>query len=217
MAVGLKAVVAPLFRIVPIQWQAPDAAAFDAVLMTSANAAREAGPQVTAFLRLPCFAVGEETARACRAAGFTDIRSGPADGAALVSMAAEGGAERALHLCGREHVPLSHPGLTVARRIVYAAEQEETLPPAAAKALGEGAVALIHSPRSGTLFADLCDAAGLDRRPVRIAAISAAAAAAAGPGWKRVAIAARPRDDALLELAAKLCKTGGGDMGKNSA
>ncbi|MEA3064722.1 MAG: hypothetical protein QOJ27_1168, partial [Sphingomonadales bacterium] len=41
---------------------------------------------------------------------------------------------------------------------------------------------------------------------IRVAAISAAAAEAAGEGWAAKAVAAAPRDQALLELAAKLCK-----------
>lgn len=213
----LEVVVAPLFRILPLPWQVPDPSAFDAVLITSANAAREAGPQLTRLCKLPCFAVGEETARACRAAGFADIRSGPADGAALVGMAAEAGAERALHLCGREHVSFEHPKLTIERRIVYVAEPVDALPAAAVQSLRQGYLALIHSPRAGALFASLVDAAGLDRSAIGIAAISEAASAAAGAGWRLTASAAWPRDDALLELAAKLCKTGGGDTGKKRA
>jgi uroporphyrinogen-III synthase len=38
-----------------------------------------------------------------------------------------------------------------------------------------------------------------------IAAISEAAAEAVGKGWRRVAIAETPTDDALLALAAGLC------------
>jgi uroporphyrinogen-III synthase len=48
-----------------------------------------------------------------------------------------------------------------------------------------------------------------DRAPISLAAISAAAADAAGPGWAAVHVADRPRDHALLELAARLCKTAG--------
>lgn len=208
--------IAPLFRIEPLPWEAPDPAAFDAVLITSSNAAREGGPQLASFCRLPCFAVGGETARACKTAGFAEVRSGPADGAALIAMAAQTCAARVLHLCGREHVPLSHPTVNVERRIVYAAQAAEALPGAAAEALRKGAVALIHSPRAGALFSSLAEAAEIDRATIAIAAISETAAAAAGSGWKAVASAAYPRDDALLELAAKLCKTGGSDTGKNS-
>ena len=74
------------------------------MLLTSANAPRHGGDAMTPFLGLPCYAVGESTAEAARAAGFTDIRTGPSDGAALVEMAAADGIASAVHFCGREHV-----------------------------------------------------------------------------------------------------------------
>ena len=49
--------------------------------------------------------------------------------------------------------------------------------------------------------------AGIDRATVRLAAISPAAAEAAGEGWKSLSVADMPRDHALLELAASLCQT----------
>jgi uroporphyrinogen-III synthase len=57
------------------------------------------------------------------------------------------------------------------------------------------------------------DDAELDRRRIAIAALSENVAAAAGAGWKHIASAERPSDDALLELAAKLCQTGGSATG----
>jgi uroporphyrinogen-III synthase len=98
-------------------------------------------------------------------------------------------------------------GLSLIHRAVYAADAVAQLPDVARTALGSGAVALVHSPRAGALLAQLVDEAGLARRAVSIAAISSAAAEAAGRGWKAIQAAAAPRDDALLELAAKLCKT----------
>ena len=44
-----------------------------------------------------------------------------------------------------------------------------------------------------------------ERGAISIAAISAAAAVAAGEGWAAVAIADKPTDEALLALAARLC------------
>jgi uroporphyrinogen-III synthase len=199
LRLGLDPVVAPLFTIRPIAWEAPDAAAFDALLLTSANAARHAGPALDPFMKLPCWTVGEATAAAAREAGFADVRTGPGDGGALAKAAAEAGVRRILHLHGRDHVPLSRPGLTVQGRAVYAAEGVATLPRAVS---GHAqAVALIHSPRAGALFAALM----AERQGLALAAISAAAAAAAGSGWAEVAVARVPRDEALLELAVKLC------------
>jgi uroporphyrinogen-III synthase len=63
-------------------------------------------------------------------------------------------------------------------------------------------LALLHSPRAAVLFAGLAG----DKSRIRIAAISAKTARAAGEGWQSVAVAPRPRDQALLELAAELCQ-----------
>ncbi len=196
---GLEPVVTPLFTLRPLAWEPPDPAAFDAVLLTSANAAREAGPALARFTGLPCWAVGEATAAAAREAGFTDVRTGAGDGIALVQAAAEAGISRVLHLRGREHVALAWPGLQVESRAVYAAEAVRRLPDAVRKL--RAAVALIHSPRGGARFAALAK----EKESITIAAISRAAAAAAGSGWAEVAVAAVPRDEALLELAVKLC------------
>ena len=209
---GLETTIAPLFQLRAIDWQAPEASEVDSILLTSANACRLGGDQVTRFVSLPCYAVGEATAEAARSAGFREVRTGPGDGAAALRMMIEEGAKRPLHLCGRDHIPLDDA--RILRRIVYAAEELPALPPEAVGALREGAVALIHSPRAGSVFGKLVDLAGLDRSRTCLAAISEAAAARAGLGWRKVATGPSPRDQALLELAAKLCKIGGSDTGK---
>ena len=213
IAGGLDPVVAPLFVIAPLEWDAPDPAEIEALLLTSANGARHGGAMLEAFVGLPCYCVGSATAAAAREVGFHEVLTGPSDGAAAVEMMARDGIVQALHLCGREHIELTHPGVAITRRCVYAADAVEALPEQAEAAMRGGAVALLHSPRAGSLFAKLTSAAGIPRDIVSIAAISEAAAAAAGFGWKTKAIAPRPTDEALLELAAKLCQTGGGEMG----
>ncbi|HYE27170.1 MAG TPA: uroporphyrinogen-III synthase [Allosphingosinicella sp.] len=193
--IGLDAVVAPLFAIRPVAAPAPAAGGYDAVLLTSANGARHAPPGLTG---LPCFAVGERTAAAARAAGFGAVTSGPSDGAAAAALMAAAGVGRALHLCGRDSAPVEAAGVAIERRVVYAAESLPRPP-------FEGpAVAMIHSPRAGARFAELA----ADKSAFALAAISAAAAAAAGEGWAAKAVAAAPREQALLELAAKLCNYG---------
>lgn len=194
-AMGLEPVVTPLFAITEVAGPPVEAARFDAVLLTSANGARHAPPGLT---DLPCFAVGESTAAAARAAGFAEVRTGPCDAAAAAAMMAEAGVGRALHLCGRDHLAVEAPGVEFERRIVYAAE------PVAHGPFEGPAVAMIHSARAGERFARLAG----DKGSIAVAAISAAAAAAAGEGWAAKAVAAEPRDQALLELAAKLCNHG---------
>ena len=200
-ALALEPVVAPLFTVQPVAWEMPEGP-FGALLLTSANGARFGlTPELAA---LPCYAVGEATAQAARAAGAREVVAGPSDGAAAVALMAEAGVTRALHLCGRDHLALAHPHIGLERRIVYAAEAAEALVDAARDALARGALALLHSPRAAALFAALAP----NRHRLRIAAISPAAAAAAGGGWAEVHVAAAPGDQALLELAARLCKTG---------
>ncbi|HWH17774.1 MAG TPA: uroporphyrinogen-III synthase, partial [Allosphingosinicella sp.] len=201
-----------IFNIEPVAWDTPEPAPFDAVLLTSANAAIE-GLQL--FTHLPCYAVGERSAEAARSAGFSEVRTGPADGAAILEMMAQAGVRRAFHPCGRDHMQLDHPRIELERRIVYAAEAADALPADAVEALDAGALVLLHSPRAARHFATLVDAAGLDRSRIALAAISKAAASAAGPGWGKVAAADAPREAALLELAVRLCKSGDERYGRN--
>jgi uroporphyrinogen-III synthase len=209
-ALGLDPVVAPLFSVGACAWQAPAPENFDAVMLTSANAARFAGAGLEPFLGLRCYAVGESTGAAARRAGFQDIRTGSSDGKALVQLAIADGVKKLLHLCGRDHTPLDDPRLTTVRRLVYAAHACDALPQPAIDALRANALVLLHSPRAAALFSYLGDAAGLDRGSISIVAISQAAANAAGLGWKKCRVSRSPRDHALLELAAKLCQTASG-------
>ena len=192
-AIGLEAVIAPLFEVRALPWE-PPASGFDAILLTSANAARHAGKRFD----LPCYAVGEATAAAAGDAGYTDVRTGPSDGAALLDEMVRDGVRSALHLCGRDHLAIAHPELRIERRMVYAAEAVGELP---REALARGALVLLHSARAAALFASLVE----ERRTLRLAAISPAVAAAAGPGWGSISCASAPRDEALLELAVRLC------------
>jgi uroporphyrinogen-III synthase len=208
-ALGLESVVAPLFQVKPLQWQAPDPGTFDALLLTSANAPRHAGKAIAPYAALPCYCVGEGTAAEARRAGLVVSRVGPSDGNAVLELMAEEGVGQVLHFCGRDHVGLEHPDLSISHVPVYASEGLDGLPAQASTAIEDGALVLVHSPRAGQLFAQLADSGGLGRATIRLAAISDAAAAATGGGWAASAVAAAPRDQALLELAAKLCNIDG--------
>ena len=195
LAMGLDPIVAPLFAIAAMSGPPVDAGRFDAVLVTSANGARHAPAGLAV---LPCFAVGERTAAAAREAGFVQVRAGPWDGAAAAAMMASAGVKRALHLCGRDHAAIEAEGVEIERRAVYSAE------PLPRDRFEGPAVAMIHSARAGLRFARLAGG----KAGIAIAAISHSAAAAAGEGWAAKAVATMPRDQALLELAAKLCNHG---------
>lgn len=206
-ALGLAPVTAPLFRIEPLAWEPPAPEGFDALVMTSANAARNAGPALGRYHALPGFAVGEATAAAMRRAGLRDIVAGDRDAEALTTLLAGGSFRRLLHLCGEHHRAPVRADLAVLSVPVYRAVAAPTLPPAAREALAAGAAVLLHSPRAAALFARLADAAGLARARIRLVAISPAAAAAAGPGWASVEAAPAPADGAMLAIAGKLCES----------
>lgn len=199
-AKGWDAIAMPLFAIEPIQWEAPEAGSFDALLLTSANAVRFGGDKLTQMRGLPVHAVGKATAEAAREAGF-DIASTGESGVERLLGSIEAGL-KLLHLCGEDRTLVGQTRQTITAVPVYRSKAVEPAPrlgPAA------GAVVLIHSPRAGERFGDLAAEQRLDRQGVVIAAISKAAADAVGEGWKRIEAADQPSDDALLALAERLC------------
>jgi uroporphyrinogen-III synthase len=202
---GLAAIAMPLFEVVALDWTAPDPAGFDALLLTSANAVRHAGPQLAHLVSLPVFAVGAATADAARAAGFRVALQGRENAAALVAEVAGLGVRRALHLAGRDRsIEAVGP---VAQVIAVYASDPIPLSGEAAAAL-DGAVALVHSARAGRRLADIL---GPARARTALAAISEAALAAAGADWEAAEVAATPDDRALIAVARRL--TGGTHAG----
>lgn len=193
--IGLRAIVAPLFRIVPRPWAPPEKSS-DALLLTSANAARMLDDRLDRASRI--YAVGEATAAAAREAGFDVARTGEAGVAELISQAVADGVRSMLHLAGADRTSFDPRGMRIETQIVYAAEPCE-MSAALADALNAKAVALLHSARAARRFRELAGARH------RIAAISPAVLAAAGAGWEERVAAAHPTDDALLAAAARLC------------
>lgn len=193
----------PLFAIRPVSWIAPDPAPYVGVLLTSASALRLAGPDLKRFTHLPAFAVGGVTANLARDAGFLSVVEGDSDVTRLVGKIATLGLHRLLHVCGAEVRPFDPYGIVIDRCIVYSADPVAT-PAGLAPVIEEGPVVLVHSPRAGARLAELVEPA--QRGRAALVAISANAAEAAGPGWEEVAIASEPRDEAMLNEAARLCR-----------
>lgn len=187
IAEGLEAIPLPLFVVGPVAWDAPDAASYDALLVTSANAIRHGGVELERLQTLPVFAVGRATAAAARAAGFVvrDVGSG---GVAAIVGRAQGA--RLLHLAGRDRVRSGTNAVTV-----YASDAIVVDPAPLLES-----VALIHSARAAARLAEIAP----DRSRIALAAISLAAAAAAGSGWSALAVAHRPTDAALIAAARSL-------------
>jgi uroporphyrinogen-III synthase len=189
---GLEAIAIPLFEIEPLPWETPDAAGFDGLLLTSANAVRGAGNQLQSLRGLRAYAVGEATAEAAREAGFDIAATGDSGVDRLLDSIDPN--LKLLHLSGQERRDPENARQTITPLIVYRAVPIEA-------ELPDSGVALIHSPRAGRRLAELA----INRGNIAIASISAAAAEAVGDGWLKVEAAEQPNDNALLALAERLC------------
>jgi uroporphyrinogen-III synthase len=162
---------------------------------------------------LPLFAVGEATAARARAAGFAQVASADGDAAALAELVARSCDRHAgplLLACGRGQgkvlaADLRARGFAVVRRVVYAAVPLDTLPQVAREALATGALraAMFFSAETARQCATLVHAAGLHEavRSIDALAIGQPAAMALETlPWRRIRVAARPNQDAMLAL-----------------
>lgn len=201
-AAGWETIVAPLFAIEPRDWTPPDPAGFDAVMMTSANAARHGGAGLSRFTGLLLYAVGEATTTAARNRGFADIVTGDAGIERLAGQIRADGHARILHLAGKKTRRFDTSRLQVTTVAVYAAEPRE--PVGLADVLQDEIVALLHSPRAARYFAEYCDSHDIDRQGIGIVSISPPALNEAGGGWRGAVLAESPTDAAMLEAAARL-------------
>lgn len=202
-ALGLAIEGHPLFEVRPLAWDPPPADEVDELLLGSANAVRRGGPELRAFRAMPVHAVGDATAAAAEAAGFTVASFGRGELQALLDTLA--GPLRLLRLTGAEHVPLAPPaGIELVTRIAYES-LPLPLPTALAGKLGQGALVLLHSAAAARHLASECDRLAVPRGVVRLAALGSRIAAAAGEGWREVRSAAEPREAALLALALDMC------------
>ncbi|MET0240431.1 MAG: uroporphyrinogen-III synthase [Sphingobium sp.] len=114
---GFDPICYPLFAVESAGWTPPDPADFDAVLMTSANAARVGGAGLALYRDLPVFAVGDASGRAAAAAGFGSVTVGGGDVAATLPLVAAG--SRVLHLSGEDVRDADPLGLSITRVPVY--------------------------------------------------------------------------------------------------
>jgi uroporphyrinogen-III synthase len=200
---GHEILLAPLLRIESVN--ANFGGPFDAVLMTSANAARAiaAHPRAPELFLLPCLTVGDRSAEAAHAAGFTRVES--ADGALsdLVRLVTQRHANgRLLYLAGEDRVgEFSSHGVAVETAVVYRAVAVEKLPPDVAQAQLDGV--LHYSSRSAATLLRLAERAGALNAVLRLAHYCLSAEVAAplrAAGAQRIAVAVSPTESALLTL-----------------
>lgn len=203
-ALGLDARAMPLFAARPLDWAVPTIENFDALLLTSAFAARLAGPGLRRLSPLPAYAVGAATARAAEAAGLRVAMTGAADVAWLLDAMTSKNIRNILWLCGKDRTEFGAPDAVVTPLPCYAVDP---VPPPAGwgDLVAAPAVLLAHSARAARRIADLV---GDARGHLSLIAISDAAAVAAGGGWRNLVIAGQPDDAAILAQARALWHKG---------
>jgi uroporphyrinogen-III synthase len=207
-ALGHEAIIAPLMDI---RFHDGGEIALDgvqAILATSANGARAIARR-SARRDIPLFAVGRQTAQAARDAGFATVRSADGDGAALAQATLgwarpDGGT--LVHAAGAQTkgdltASLAAQGFNVWTEILY-----EAVPATALPALPALDAVLLYSPRGARTFVRLAKAAGISCATLCAICISPATAEALdGLPFRRVLVAEKPDQDALLaRLAACL-------------
>ncbi|HEX9647358.1 MAG TPA: uroporphyrinogen-III synthase [Alphaproteobacteria bacterium] len=211
-AAGIDGVVAPMLEVLLREGPPLDLAGVQAVLATSANGARAFAAR-SDRRDLPLLAVGEATAAAARAAGFTDVLAAEGDSEQLAELARdrlEAGAGTVLHAAGAHTAgdlagALAAAGFDCRREVLYEAVAAEALPGEAARALADGTLdgVALFSPRTARTFVALARAAGHQAALAGLTAYclsEAVAGAAERALWRRVVVAVRANADSLIEL-----------------
>ncbi len=212
IARGHEAWKVPLMQIEPIA--ADLSGNWSAVIITSAHApvAIADNPARKALRKLPLFAVGERSAQAAREAGFANVMSAGGDVRDLVQLLRERKADVSaplLYLAGEERAAdligqLAARGIAAEMRVVYRAVAAP-FPDELVAALEAGDVqAVLHFSRgsvenylSGAREADIAEQALAVRHYCLSAQVAEPLIAV---GAKRVAVASRPEEAALVEL-----------------
>lgn len=196
---GYAPVRMPLFAIEYLPPPSVSAGGFDAILLTSGNAARAACGFLESARDTPIYAVGSATASALAHLSLPVAATGSTGVEALVGVAAADGHKKLLWLAGEDHSAVPQiAGVHIDIAIVYRSVALETPADFAAQVAVCDAV-ILHSSRAAAHFAGLCDAGGLSRSKITLATFSNAIAASAGDGWAQIIVAALPNDAALMD------------------
>ena len=184
-AQGHDVLMSPVIEIYPTDKALPETAdAYAALALTSANGAHalaakaDASGSHKAWLDLPAFAVGPQTAAALKAYGWQDIYEGTGDVDGLAALIADrlpDTAKPVLHVAGRDRAgnlqaALAGENIVCDLAMLYEAEAADALSPAAIAALEdrqepvEGV--LVYSQRSAKLFIALSGALAMAQKPV---------------------------------------------------
>lgn len=212
---GIDSLAAPMMEVVYADGAPLDLENVQGFLLTSANGVRALAAR-TERRDIPCFAVGDATARMARELEFSEVESADGDVddlARLVISRARPDAGGLLHAAGTVSAgdlsgTLTAAGFAVRREVLYEARTLEKLTPDARDALQSGILdgVVVYSPRTARHFGKLVHDAQLDAALGRLTlfALSDNVSAAADGAWKKRIVAAHPDQESLLQ-AVRTC------------
>ncbi len=210
---GHDVVIAPLMHIEAVSDAPIGAGPWAAIMVTSANAATAIAAHESrkALSALSVFAVGQRSAQAMRAAGFSDVISADGNVSDLVRLVAAratpgapllylAGADRAGNLAG----DLQGRGFRVSTAVIYRAVAATTLPAQAAEALDGAIDGVLHfSRRSAEAYVTASGNAGMlasALKPAHYCLSAHVAEPLAHAGARNIRVAPQPTEAALIAL-----------------
>ncbi|WP_170240719.1 uroporphyrinogen-III synthase [Rhodoligotrophos appendicifer] len=211
---GHEVLTEPLLSIRPLPHATLPAAAYQAIIVTSAHGARAVGSHAKLH-GTQLIAVGEKTAEAAREAGFREVITAGGDGEALQALIVETLNPKAgplLYATGRDVAKdlsqtLPPYGFEVIRVIVYEAKAAKSLSAGLIAALDQRKVdgVLLFSPRTATTWRKAVHHDGREERLADLThfCLSAAVASALKEDEiisLRITVAAAPTFDSMIEL-----------------
>lgn len=213
---GFDVLLAPLLQFEALPIRHDDDVKYGGVIVTSASALRAIRPHPLCgqLIGLKVFAVGNRTADAARASGFTNVLSADGDVAALRKLITETIPKRdrktpLLYLSGTDIAGdivsgLASDGIAATPLPVYRMIPAPDLPDMVRAAFaGQAIDAVLHySPRSAAAYVTALRGAGLEIGGLAVLQVcisEAVARALRDAGAGRIVVADRPREIAMIE------------------
>jgi uroporphyrinogen-III synthase len=211
---GYRAIIEPMLSIQAFPSGAPDLQAVQAVAVTSSNAIDVLGTIFfdKTILTLPCFCVGMNTAAAAHEFGFTDVRCADGNGydlARLIIQSLSNTSGPILHIAGRDvesHMgnELSAHGYKVELWEIYAAHTIQKMSSETATLWRHNAIdiVMVYSLRTAQALVALVTAEGLQSACASMTAIAISDRVADGLRnlpWRRMIVASKPSDNAMID------------------
>ncbi|APG61502.1 hypothetical protein LPB140_00080 [Sphingorhabdus lutea] len=197
---GMDAVKFPFFEIAPHIWDAPPAADFDAIMLTSANALRHGGEKLRQYIALPAYCVGQSTANLAQQMGFDIAHVGRGGAASIMPLLRAHHRRHIFCPSGGHRAILTDEqtsGLTLFPASLYMA-QRVNMTSAMIEAIKQADIISIYSARAAQYLSEISKQYEIDLSGKFIAALSHQIAAAMGDNSLQYIIPEYPDDEKIL-------------------